>query len=338
MNLASNFNIIIEKIFCDKMPKSIAVAVSGGCDSLALTILLNNFCKEKNIKLFAATIDHKIRKSSSKEASDLQKFLKTQKISHEILEIKWKEKPKSNIESKLRDARYELLHKFCKSKKIEFLFLGHILDDVAENFLIRLFRGSGIDGLSSISQISQSNQIKLVRPLLDFTKDEMKQFLQSKKIKWFEDETNLDEKFTRNKIRRILNEFDEENLIKKRIKNAADEIASARDIIDQIIDKKSKKVLSKLSDSIYLLDVKKFAKIEETIALKILALTLMEISGKIYKPRFQNLKNFYQLIIEDKIHKKKNFYGCMLEKASGGIKIYKEVKKSAMKSKISQIN
>jgi tRNA(Ile)-lysidine synthase len=311
-NLSTTFKNKIKELFPQrKLPKRIAAAISGGADSLALTLLLNEFCAENKIELFAITIDHKMRKSSSKEASHLTRILQKEKISHQILSLNKNQIPKTNIEAKLRAVRYEMLHSFCVENKIKHLFLGHIQSDIAENFIIRLFRGSGLDGLSSIAQVSDFQKIKLIRPLLDVTKDELKDFLQAKKIKWIEDESNKDERFLRNKIRNFFDTFEEKNLIQKRVKNAADEISKMRDLFDGLMLREAKKTLGFHQNEFFTINVKKFIKIEKKIALKILALILMEVGGKAYKPRLEKLQRFYGWIVESKNHKARNFYGCM---------------------------
>ena len=295
-------------------PKKIAVAVSGGCDSLALTLILDEFCKKNKIILYAVTIDHKMRKSSAKEAIGLGKILSDKKINHNILTSKKTKKIESNIESKLREMRYEMLYEFCQENKIEYLFLGHHIGDVAENFLIRLFRGSGLDGLSTMSEILQYQKIKLIRPLLDITKEELQNFLQKQQIQWFEDETNNDEKFLRNKIRNFLNSFEEKNLIQKRIKKTSDEISKMRDVFDEEMLEEAMKTLS-FQDNKFYLNLEKFKKIKPEIALKILALTVIEVSGKIYKPRLEKLKKFYDWILFDESHKLRDFYGSKAKKS-----------------------
>lgn len=301
----------IEEIFAaEKLPKKLCVAVSGGADSLALTLLLQDFCQQKKLKIFAVTIDHKMRKNSSKEARDLGKILAKKKIAHEILEIPTTKIPQKNIEAKLRELRYERLYDFCRKNKINHIFLGHHVGDVAENFLIRLFRGSGLDGLSSMKEVVEINEIKLVRPLLNFSKDDLKDFLQSKKVEWFEDESNLDEKFLRNKIRNFLATFPEKKLIEKRIKNSADEISKMRDFFDEIMWRESSEAVVFKQDKI-LINQQKFRELDEKIALKILALALMKIGQKKYKPRREKLERFYQYLIAKEKLKPRNFYGCM---------------------------
>lgn len=306
-------SLINKEIFSKIKVNKIAVAVSGGSDSLALTLLLNEYCFEKKIQICALTVDHGVRKKSASEAKKLGKILADKKIPHQILTIPKAKIPTQNIEAKLRELRYEMLYDFCIKNKIEHLFLGHILGDVAENFLIRLFRGSGLDGLSSIAEISNYKEIKLLRPLLNYSKSELQEYLRAHGVQWFEDETNEDEKFLRNKIRKFLSSFPEEEIIHKRIKNAADEIAKSRDLFDKILLVEAKKILKLRADKTFLIDIKKLQKLDEKIALKILALTLMEVGGKTYKPRLEKLKNFYDYL-QTGAEKKRNFYNCMAKK------------------------
>lgn len=318
----------IEKLFLGKtLPKKIAVAVSGGADSLALTLLLHDFCEAKKIKLLAVTIDHKMRQGSSHEALQLNKILAKEKISHQILAVESKNIPTKNIEASLREMRYELLYNFCLANKIKFLFLGHHLGDVAENFLIRLFRGSGLDGLSTISELSDFRKIKLVRPLLDFEKDALKNFLNEKKIKWFEDESNADEKFLRNKIRNFFETFEEKNLIQARIKSAADEISKTRDFFDELLLHEAKKILKFNDAGFCFLNLKKFQKTDEKFALKILALLAMEVSQQNYKPRLKELKIFYDYLLQNSKIKPRNFYGCSFEQSGADLVLAKPQKK-----------
>ena len=145
---------------------NIAIAVSGGSDSLALFFLLLDFCQNRNIKIHALSVDHKMRTNSSIEVKKLANLLKkyhsNDNFSHNILTLPKNKIPQKNIEAKLRELRYELLGKYCQKNNIKLLFLGHQLNDIAENFLIRLFRGSSIDGLSSLKEISNLNDLKLI--------------------------------------------------------------------------------------------------------------------------------------------------------------------------------
>ena len=168
-NFRSNLVKLIKK-------KNFLVSVSGGPDSLALTALSQIYSKEQKSKVFFTLVDHNIRSNSSKEAKAVKSLLKKKKINLTIL--KNKEKINKNIQSQARDVRYKLLLNFCNKNKIRFILTGHHRDDQIETFLIRLSRGSGIQGLSSMQKVSNLNsKIKLIRPLLDEKKKILVSFL-----------------------------------------------------------------------------------------------------------------------------------------------------------------
>lgn len=299
------------------LPKKIAVAVSGGCDSLALTLILDDFCKANKIELYAITIDHKMRENSNYEAQEVARILTQKQIFHQILEIKNSEILDKNIEANMRKFRYDLLSEFCQNNQIKHLFLGHHINDVAENFLIRIFRGSGLDGLSTMAEISDFKETKLIRPFLNITKSDLKNYLLQKNISWIEDESNKDERFLRNKIRNFLESFEEQDLIAKRIKNSTDEIAEIRDYFDDLMLEYAQKILEfNINDNPrFLVNLDKLKKINEKYALKILSLIFMEISQRDYKPRLKELKEFYYYLFQNKKIKPRNFYGCTVNQA-----------------------
>lgn len=293
--------------------KKIAVAVSGGCDSLCLTVVLNEFCKQQKINLTAITVDHQIRPNSNLEAINLNKVLEKLTIEHKILTIPKNKIPQKNIEANLRDLRYEILTNFCKENKIDFLFVGHHLGDIAENFLIRLFRGSGLDGLSPIKKISEINGIKIIRPFTEISKNDLKKYLIDKEISWFEDESNDDEKFLRNKIRKFLASLPKQDIIEKRIKSTSEEIAKIRDEFDDIMNIQKPLFLTENEDGSVMVNKNNLPKINQNIALKALAIALMKIGNKKYKPRKEKLIRFYNYLKDNKTIKRYDFYGCTIK-------------------------
>ena len=134
-----------------KINESFAVAVSGGPDSLALAFLTRVFSIKYNLKSKYFIVDHKLRKESTQEAKKVKKILNKYGIKLEILSWIGK-KPVNNIQSKSRKKRYDLLFSKCKSLKISNLIIGHHQDDLFENFFIRMIRGSGLKGLTSLEK------------------------------------------------------------------------------------------------------------------------------------------------------------------------------------------
>jgi tRNA(Ile)-lysidine synthase len=195
--------------------ENFVVAVSGGPDSLALSFLakiysIKNFL---NVKYFI--VDHKLRKNSTSEAKYVQKKLKKFSINLNILT--WNgTKPKKNIQSIARDKRYSLLVDSTKKFKIKNILLGHHLDDLFENFFIRILRGSGLNGLVSLDQKTHSEKVNLIRPLLNYDKKDLVYISNYIFGSYVNDPSNKDDKFKRVKIRNLLKQLEFEGLDKNK--------------------------------------------------------------------------------------------------------------------------
>ena len=162
------------------------------------------------------TVDHQLRKESSQEAIWLNKVLRKMKIKHHIL--KWSgKKPVSNIMEAARLKRYELMTNRCIRQNIKFLLTAHHLDDQIENFFMRLVRGSGLRGLSSMSKSVRMNKIKVIRPLLDYQKKSLIKVLAKNKQKYIEDPSNNDLRFDRIRHRKLIGGLINEGLDKSRL-------------------------------------------------------------------------------------------------------------------------
>ena len=154
-----------------KVKEDLAVAVSGGPDSLALAYLTKCYSLQNKIKVKYYIVDHMLRKESSSEADKVKKVLK--KINIQCTILNWNgKKPSKNIQAKARDKRYSLLANECKKNNIKYLLLGHHLNDLFENFLIRIVRGSGLKGLISFSGKTRyrDQDLNIIRPLLNLKK------------------------------------------------------------------------------------------------------------------------------------------------------------------------
>ncbi len=186
--------------------KNFIVAVSGGPDSLALSFLTKIYSIKKSLDVQYLIVDHRLRNDSTSEAKNVQKNLKTYLINLNILT--WKGiKPKKNIQSIARDKRYELLINKAKKLKINNILLGHHLDDLFENFFMRILRGSGLNGLVSLDKETQRDGINLIRPLINFNKKDLIYLSNFIFGSYVLDPSNKDDKFKRVKIRNFLNQL-----------------------------------------------------------------------------------------------------------------------------------
>lgn len=181
---------------------SIALACSGGSDSVALAHLL----KKSGIKKVTLLhFNHKLRDLFADEDELFVKKLAKQlgfsfySTSKDIKKLAAKHK--ESIEACARRERYNWFHQVCKKLKIEFLYLGHHNQDQAETLLLNFIRGSGLEGLSGMQTITKEKGLYLVRPLLGVSKEKILSFLNQNKISYREDHTNTDITFWRNRIR-----------------------------------------------------------------------------------------------------------------------------------------
>ena len=187
--------------------KNIAVAISGGADSLALAVVSNKFKHKYNYKLIAFTVDHQLRKDSAKEAIQVKHLMNMLEIDHHTL-VWDKEKPSTKIQESARIARYDLLCEACNKYKCDGILLGHHADDQVETFIIRLEANSGLDGLSCMQEktklLTSYGQLNLIRPLLNLKKKVLIKACNKNNIAWVEDPSNLDTKYSRTKTRKLL--------------------------------------------------------------------------------------------------------------------------------------
>ncbi|CAG8528812.1 23858_t:CDS:2 [Cetraspora pellucida] len=203
----------------------LGVAVSGGVDSMTLGYFLNKFSKEFNHKLTAFIIDHKFRPESTEESYKIQSFSLLD-IDTKIMPINWETSEESTFptisqkETFARIERYKLLARGCHERKISSLFLGHHLGDQLETVIMRLARGSGINGLTSMEYINrfpivrniESLGINIIRPFLRLTKNRIIETCKAENFPWFEDSTNLSEDYKRNVVRLALNDLNQRYL------------------------------------------------------------------------------------------------------------------------------
>jgi len=215
-------NTIAKKLdsFAILSPAIVAVACSGGSDSLALTLLMDEWAKSRGNQLIALTVDHDLRKASAEEAKQVGIWLSEKAIPHII--VKWEgEKPVSNIQEQARNARYRLLTEYCRSHGIEYLFVAHHLEDQAETFLLRLMRGSGVDGLGAMQERTVYQDITILRPLLDTPKQILIDCLDSLNQPFIRDPSNENGDYDRVKIRKLLPVLQENGFLLPRLAKTA---------------------------------------------------------------------------------------------------------------------
>ena len=178
------------------------LGLSGGIDSMALLHLIKNFKDDKrnvSINCMPIIIDHNLRDESEYEAKEAKKISQNLGFYTQIKKIN-SSKPNGNIQNWARKQRRNILFQKCLELSAN-LILGHHFDDQAETLFMRIIKGSALDGLSGMNDITSWNGIFIIRPLLSYKKKQIKNYVRSKKISYFEDISNINNKFERVKTR-----------------------------------------------------------------------------------------------------------------------------------------
>ena len=301
------------------MPWPGAVAVSGGADSLALMHLLADWAASgKRPKPLVLSVDHGLRRQSAGEARKVARWAKALGLRHEILTVKGK-KPKSDIEAWARDERYRLMGKRLGKHGLTVLYVAHHQDDQAETFLLRLARGSGLDGLGAMRKLAAFplpgfQHLSLARPLLSLPRAALRDFLKRRKQDWLEDPMNGEARFARSRIRALMPALEEAGLTSQRICDAALHLTRAREALDLATAAVLARACRKEGD-LLLLDSQALAAAPREIGLRALAGLLGTLSGAPYRPRFDALERLFDRLAGGTLAGGATLHGCRIAPA-----------------------
>jgi len=280
-----------------KVKENLAVAVSGGPDSLALAYLTKCYSLKNKIKVKYYIVNHKLRKESSLEAEWVKKVLR--KIDIQCVILNWNgKKPSKNIQALARDKRYSLLANECKKNDIEHLLVGHHLNDLYENFLIRLVRGSGLNGLISFSKNTKyrDQNLNIIRPLLNLEKKDLL-YISNEVFNFFvNDPSNINEDYKRTRIRNLLQSLKKEGLNIKKLKLTINNLKDSDKSIKFYVNRNLKKNTVFLKKkNIYILSCNFFDQSHEII-FRSLTNLIQKLGKKHYPVRGKSINELIERI------------------------------------------
>lgn len=274
----------------------IAVAVSGGSDSLCLALLLKEWSKYSKANITALIVNHNIRNNMEEEIRYVASILIKYGINYEILDVSSPINKHTSIQKNARKARYESLVNYCKTNSIAYLATGHQFNDLIETVYMRQQRNENIWGNAGISYIKNLREVLLFRPVLFFTKAALQNTLKKLNQGWVDDPSNCNNKFERVKVRDYLKSVNniEVNSIKQINKFRENRIALEEDCLKFFINNIH---ISRFG--VVEVNVCKLLHLKQTLTIVILRLLITFCNNnKYYMPKISKIKTLLSQLKE----------------------------------------
>jgi tRNA(Ile)-lysidine synthase len=204
-SLDDRFAARMGRLLGPDFPEAIGLAVSGGADSMAMLALAHGWARHMGVALRVATVDHGLREASADEVATVARECAALGHPHETLNWRWD--GQGNLQDAARRARLTLIGTWCRG--LSHVLFAHTRDDVAETFLMRLERGSGVDGLSAMEArrwvaTGPGAGFWQVRPLLEERRAELRHYADTLRLPYSDDPSNEDTRFGRARVRRAM--------------------------------------------------------------------------------------------------------------------------------------
>ncbi|MBC7905351.1 MAG: tRNA lysidine(34) synthetase TilS [Rhodospirillaceae bacterium] len=303
----------------------VAVAVSGGSDSLALALLAHHWAKALGGDIIAITVDHRLRPDSSAEAARVGRWLAAHHIPHSILS--WDgTKPAADIQAQARAARYRLLEECCRVESVLHVLLGHHRDDQAETLLMRLGRGSGVDGLAAMAPVQEGFALRWLRPLLSLPRARLAATLTALGQEWVEDPSNVNTAFARARMRALMPTLAAEGLSPERLAATATTLGRARVALETMVAETAARWVTPHPAGFAIVDPRAFVHPPEDVGLRLLTRLLTSVGGGAYAPRAERSEKLFSHL-KHGLTKAVTLGGCRIGPCAEGLLFSREIAK-----------
>ncbi len=308
-------------------PWPAAVGVSGGSDSLALMLLLRDWAKaSRRPPPVVLCVDHGLRPEAKAEARKVVRWAKQAGLKAHVLAEAGNKPPRSDIEAAARSLRYRLMGAFAKKNGLAAVYVAHTHDDQAETFLMRLARGSGVDGLAAMQSLApypdrDFSGLALVRPLLGLTRRALRDYLEAAGHPWLDDPMNADPRFHRVRIRNAWPQMAALGLTPERMVEAATHLGRARAALEIVSEAVLVRACRPHRSGI-LVDSAALTGAPPELALRALASILMLVSQNPYRPRFERLSALLAALTEGSAGGGRTLHGCRIGRAPKAAQVF----------------
>lgn len=314
-------NASIDLHFLHQQPASVGVAVSGGSDSMALLHLVAEWAATKGITVRAATVDHGLRAEAKAEIRRVAATCERLNLPHDVLEWSgWD--GGGNLQAEARQARYDLLSGWGRSHGVDQIVLGHTQNDQAETFLMRLSRKSGVDGLAAMDTGFDRGGQRFGRPLLDASRDVLRQYLTEIGQTWCEDVSNQDTRFDRVKARKALGVLGSLGIDANVLSAVSQNLSLAKSALDHFTRERAP-LCSTIDRGDLVFDRQALMQPPTEIEFRLLVAALKWVSGARYAPRSEAMMTLIGAIEQQKTT---TLSGCLVTVKQDTVRIARELK------------
>lgn len=268
----------------------LAVAVSGGSDSMALALLAHTFAASQGGRITALTIDHGLRSESAQEVKHVHAWLTARGIACDMLRVDVPRK--GNRQANAREARYAVLTAWCQEHHVLHLCVGQHADDQAETITLHIARGDTHDGASGMAAVSFRDGVRILRPLLGTRKRDLTHYLTTLGQTWIEDPSNTSDAYARNRLRGTLD-------VPALCATATRE-GQARAAREAALAHNAAHCVTLYPEGYALLHLAAYRTLEEDAATMLLANLLRTLSGKATRPRGHEVTRLHAALLEGK--------------------------------------
>lgn len=302
-------------------PERIAVAVSGGGDSMALLHIVARIQIPRGASVHAVTVDHRLRPEAAEEARFVARFCETLGVAHDTLV--WEHGAiAGNLQDQARRARYSLIGEWARTKGVAHVLLGHTADDQAETFLMGLAREAGIDGLSGMRRTWEQGGILWMRPCLATPRGALRAYLNREDIGWIEDPSNEDPRFQRVRARRALAALAPLGVSAEGLARVASNLALARADLVELAHRASREIARTEAGAV-ILDRAKWMRAGNDTRRRILVAALRWVSSAEYAPRAEQIARLEEAIRQGR---HTTLAGCRVRATDDAVQVSREAK------------
>lgn len=297
---------------------AVAVALSGGPDSMALCALVAAWAGAR-IAVHAITVDHALRPESTEEARLVGQWVSAHcpGVTHVILRRDPDRIAPTRLQEDARHDRYDLMTSYCREHDIHHLLLAHHQDDQAETFLFRLCKGSGLDGLAAMKH-ETGGDVKLIRPFLDVPKAVLLETCAVKGLPFVRDPSNRNDRFARVRLRQVMELLAREGLSAKRLTVTAMRLARARNALEQLADQAWSVTLRQEETGKLVFSWDDLMCHPDDIRIRILMRALRMVAQETggYGPRLERVEELAESMATDSDFTRTTLHHCLIEKSA----------------------